>query len=401
MSRRAVSPRRLTALISALIFLDMITWLSAVPLVPVWQSEFGLTDGQAGLVLGIYAFAVLFSAIPAGHLSDRVGARRLTLIGAGVFILASPAIAIADSFALLLVVRVVQGLCSAVTWSAGLAWLAGAVGDDYRPRGLSIANATATVATIAGPLLGGPVVTAIGIGPAFTILGALVGLVVLWALVEPGGEPHVGRHHEKQSPFESLKRARRPGRLQMGFAAIAFVSLMMASLQLLGPLHLDAEGLTSARIGWVFTIGSGLSVVAILIVARLGRRLDQPRALMLLPAVCGVVVGLLLVPAGAPWYIAFLLVAMFCASPIFTIAYAACADGARDEAIGEGGTFGMLNAVWAVGSVLAPVVAGFISQHGPAWVMYALIGILGLGASALLRRSRRAVALAGGYDPQR
>ena len=93
--------------------------------------------------------------------------------------------------------------------------LAGAVGDDYRPRGLSIANATATVATIAGPLLGGPIVTAIGIGPAFGILGGLVALVVLWGLIEPGGDPHVGRHHEKQSPFESLMRARHPGRRRL------------------------------------------------------------------------------------------------------------------------------------------------------------------------------------------
>ena len=73
--------------------------------------------------------------------------------------------------------------------------------------------------------------------------------------------------HEKQSPFESLMRARHPGRLQMSFIAVAFVSLMMASLQLLGPLHLDAEGLSSAQIGWVFTTGSVLSVGAILTVA--------------------------------------------------------------------------------------------------------------------------------------
>lgn len=400
MAHRPVSPRRLTALISALIFLDMITWLSAVPLVPVWQRDLGLTDDQSGLVLGIYAFAVLFSAIPAGHLSDRIGARRLTLIGAAVFILAAPAIALAHSFETLLAVRVVQGMCSAVTWSAGLAWLAGAVGDDYRPRGLSIANATATVATIAGPLLGGPVVSAVGIGPAFGGLGALVGVVVLWALVEPGGAPHVGRHHEKQSPFESLKRARRPGRIQMAFVAIAFVSAMMASLQLLGPLHLSAEGLSSARIGWIFTIGSGLSVIAILIVARLGRRLDQVRALSLLPAACGVAVTLMLIPTGVPGYVVLLLIAMFLASPIFTIAYAACADGARDEAIGEGGVFGMLNAVWATGSVLAPVIAGFASQHGPGWVMYPTLGLLSLAILPVLRRSRASID-AGRYDPVR
>ena len=147
-SIRPVSPRRLTALISTLIFLDMITWLAAVPLVPVWQKQYDLSDEQSGVVLGVYSFAVLLFAIPAGFLSDRLGARRLTLIGATLFIFAAPAIALADSFWLIVAVRIAQGACSAITWSAGLAWLAGAVGDDYRPRGLSIANATATACSL-------------------------------------------------------------------------------------------------------------------------------------------------------------------------------------------------------------------------------------------------------------
>jgi predicted MFS family arabinose efflux permease len=398
---RPVSPRRLTALISSLIFLDMITWLAAVPLVPVWQDEFGLTDDQSGVILGIYSFAVLLFAIPAGHLADRLGARRLSLIGAAVFIVAAPAIALADTFWLLLLVRVVQGACSAVTWSAGLAWLGGAVGDDYRPRGLSIANATATVGTIAGPLLGGPIVAAVGIGVAFSVLGGLVALVVLWALFEPGGDPHAPTHHDAHGPFESLRRARKPGRIQIGFVAIGFVALMMAALQLLGPLHMDAAGLSSSTIGWIFTVGSVFSVLSILVVARLGRRLNQTRALVVLPPICGTLVVLMLLPFGIPWYAALLIIVMCLASPIFTISYAACADGARDERIGEGGVFGMLNAVWAIGSLLAPIIAGFISQQGPSWLMYALVGLVSVIAMIALRRSEGVVTAAAraGYDP--
>jgi len=402
MARRPVSPRRLTALISSLIFLDMITWLAAVPLVPVWQKEFGLSDDQSGLILGIYSFAVLLFAIPAGHLSDRLGARRMTLIGASLFIVAAPSIALAHTFWLLVLVRVVQGACSAVTWSAGLAWLGSAVGDEYRPRGLSIANATATVGTIAGPLLGGPIVSHVGLGVAFSVLGGLVAIVVVWALFEPGGDPQIGKHHEDQGPFESLRRAMKPGRIQIGFVAIGFVALMMAALQLLGPLHFDAAGLSSATIGWIFTVGSIFSVLSILTVARLGRRLNQTRTLVVLPVICGGLVVLMLLPFGIPWYAALLILVMCLASPIFTIAYAACADGARDEKIGEGGAFGMLNAVWAIGSLLAPIIAGFISQKGPSWVMYALVGALSIVVMFTLRRSESVVTAAerAGYDPE-
>jgi MFS family permease len=90
---------------------------------------------------------------------------------------------------------------------------------------------------------------------------------------------------------------------------------------------------------------------------------------------------------------------MCLSAPIFTIAYASCADGARLEKIGEGGVFGMLNAVWGVGSLLAPIIAGFVSEQGPTWVTYALVGVLSVVAMVILRRSAATVALAGSPAP--
>ena len=368
----------------------MITWLAAVPLVPVWQSQYGLSDDQAGIVLGAYAFSVLFCAIPAGIVSDRIGARRTMLAGAAVFIVAAPAFALADTFALLILVRIVQGACSAVTWSAGLAWLAGAVGDTERPRALSVVNAAATVGTIAGPLVGGPVVSAFGVTATFVAVGGLIALGVIWALIEPGGAADVGRHHEPQRPLEALHRAAHRGPLQVAYVSIGFIALMMASLQLLAPLHLDAVGLSSAGIGWVFTVGSVLSVAAILTVGRLGRRIDPVRTLLILPVVCGALVTVMVVPVGAAGYSGLLMAVMCLSSPVFTIAYTACADGARNEGIGEGGAFALMNAIWALGSVLAPVLAGFVSQRGPAWIMYVFVGVASLMAMLVVRRSREA-----------
>lgn len=395
MAARPVSSRRLTALISALIFLDMITWLAAIPLIPVWQDDFGLSDDQAGVVLAIYSLTVLLFAIPSGYLADRIGARRLTLIGAALFVVAAPAIAFVGSFEALIAVRVFQGACSAVTWSAGLAWLAAAVEPSYRIRGLATANASATVATIGGPLFGGPIVALVGIEAAFIALGALVLLVIGWALVEPGGAAGPRPHEDRQGPFIALVHARRPGALQMSFVAIAFVSLMMAALQLLAPLYLDQEGWSSSAIGWAFTVGSVLSVLAIIAVGRTGGRFDGARALIALTLVCSGLIAILLVPAGVWWYTAVLVVVIGVAAPIFTIAYAVCAEGAREAGIGEGAAFGMLNAVWAVGAVISPVVSGLVAEGGVSWIAYALVAVLALGAAGLLGRSRRQLAGAG------
>lgn len=388
---RPVSPRRLTALISALIFLDMASWLAAIPLIPVWHDEFGLTDTKAGLVLGAYSLSVLVFAIPAGWVADRIGARRLTLIAAACFVLAAPAIAFADTFELLILVRIIQGACSAVVWSAGLAWLSGAVDSNYRPRALTIANASATIATIGGPLLGGPIVSRFGITPSFAGLGVLVGLIVIWALFEPGGGGVVPRA-DRHGPFVSLRHAMRPGLLQVSFLSIGFIALMMASLQLLAPLYLASQGITSAMIGWIFTAGSVLSVIAILVVARLGTRLNHLLTLVVLPSLCGTCLVVLLFPIGVPGYAVMLILLIGLAAPIFAIAYPICATGARAVKIGEGGAFGMLNAIWAVGSLIAPVIAGVVTARGGSWLVYVMVALLSFAVSATLLRSRAAVA---------
>ncbi len=373
----------------------MITWLAAIPLVPVWQRQYGLSDEQAGLVLGAYSLSVLIFAIPTGQLADRIGARRLTLIGAGLFAVAAASLAFADTFALLLLVRVFQGACSAITWSAGLAWLAGAVDSQHRVRSLSVANATATVGTIGGPVLGGPIVEAVGIETAFIGLGVLVLLVIGWALIEPGGSAVHAPSAEGQGLGAVMRNARRYGRIQMSFVAIGFISLMMAALQLLGPLHLDAAGVSSAQIGWIFTIGSVLSVLALVVVAKFGARLNQIAVLMILPTVCGALVVLMLVPVGLIWYSAMLVLVLGVAAPVFTIAYATCADGAKFAGLGEGSVFGLLNAIWAIGAVISPVLSGVVAEGGMSWIVYLSVAVLSVVATIMLRRNGHAVAAAG------
>ena len=186
----------------------------------------------------------------------------------------------------------------------------------------------------------------------------------------------------------------RPGLMQVSFLSIGFIALMMASLQLLAPLHFANEGVSSATIGWIFTAGSVLSVLAILTVARLGTRLNQLLALVVLPIVCGICLVVLLFPIGVPAYALMLILLIGLAAPIFAIAYPICATAARAAKIGEGGAFGMLNAIWAVGSLIAPVLAGVATQRGASWLVYVLISLLSVIVAFALLRSRAAVASA-------
>jgi MFS family permease len=224
--------------------------------------------------------------------------------------------------------------------------------------------------------------------PAFGAVGLGIVGVLIWALIEPAANPDRPPAVAIDSGRESTARvALRPGLLRASFVAITWVSLAMGILHLLGPITLDGFGLTSAGIGWVFTVGSVLSVVAILTVARLSGRFERLRVVVRLVLVVGALSVAMIAPLGV-WGYAIVLVAIIAlSSPVFTVAYTLCADGARHAGIGEGAAFGVLNGLWATGAVISPIVAGVAEGGGVAPVAYALSAAIALGAALVIRRS--------------
>jgi MFS family permease len=383
---------RLAALIATLAFLDLAMWLTAVPLIPVWEDELGLSHTQSGMVLGAYGVAVLFLSLPAGHLADRLGPRRLTIGATLLFAATAPLYAFAGSFGELLALRTVNGLFSAVSWTAGLAWLVASVPDTHRGRTLAVVNASASAAALIGPLLGGPVVAAIGLKPTMLGFGLVVLAVGVWALLEPNrGEQHVTQF-ERTSVRDALRIGLREPRLVHAFAGIGFAACAMGAQQVLAPIHLSDEGLSSAAIGWVWTCGAALSVA---VAALVGRRLDRidKRANARIGVLCVSVLACYLalgLPAGA--YALGLIAALGCATLIWTTVYPLCSEAAERAGIGQGVAMGALNTVWAAASVIAPIVAGLLAEQGAAAVAYLAIAAFGAICLRVLRQRQFAPA---------
>jgi MFS family permease len=381
---------RLAALIATLAFLDLAMWLTAVPLIPVWEEELGLSHAQSGLVLGAYGVAVLFLSLPAGHFADRLGPRRLTIAATLLFAATAPLYAFASSFGELLALRVVNGLFSAVSWTAALAWLVASVPGTHRGRTLAVVNASASAASLVGPLLGGPVVAAIGLKPTMLGFGFVVLLVGIWALLEPNR----GVHHvtEPTSARDAIRVGLREPRLLHAFAGIGFAACAMGMQQVLAPIHLSAEGISSATIGWIWTCGAAVSVAVATLV---GRRLDRidKRANARIGVLCVTVLACYLA-LGLPArpYAIGLVASLGLATLIWTTVYPLCSEAAERAGIGQGVAMGALNTVWAAASVTAPIVAGALAEQGLPGVAYLTIAAFGLVCLRVLRQRTLAPA---------
>ena len=120
-------PRRLTVLVGALVFFDLVLWFAVAPLLPGWEESLHLSKAQSGIVVGAYSAAVLLASVPAGNLADQFGPRRVTIAATLLFGVAAPLHAFVGSFAELVGLRFAAGVFSAVSWSAALAWAIGSV----------------------------------------------------------------------------------------------------------------------------------------------------------------------------------------------------------------------------------------------------------------------------------
>src|SRR5687767_12951000 len=76
--------RRLLALVSAVVLVDVVFYSAIVPLLPAYTDDLDLSKSEAGVLAGSYAAGTGLAAIPAGLLAARLGPRRVLLGGLGL-----------------------------------------------------------------------------------------------------------------------------------------------------------------------------------------------------------------------------------------------------------------------------------------------------------------------------
>jgi EmrB/QacA subfamily drug resistance transporter len=145
-------------------------------------------------VLNAYALVLAVLVITAGRLGDLFGPRKMFVAGIAVFTVASAACGFAPDPAALIAFRAVQGIGAAMLMPQTLAIVTMTFPPERRGAAFGIWGAVAGLATIAGPTLGGLLVTAFDWRWIFFVnlpIGAAV-LAVTFFII-PGFAP--GRRH--------------------------------------------------------------------------------------------------------------------------------------------------------------------------------------------------------------
>lgn len=124
-------------------------------MLPEMQQDLGHTIDQLSMSLSAYLFPFAGLMLISGTLAERFGRKRTVQVGYIVYALASVACALAPSFELLVVARVVQGAANAFTTPVLVAAIADAVAPGKLGRSLGLFGSLQATGQAMAPLAGG------------------------------------------------------------------------------------------------------------------------------------------------------------------------------------------------------------------------------------------------------
>ncbi|HEX2030174.1 MAG TPA: MFS transporter, partial [Actinomycetota bacterium] len=164
--------------------------------VPQISRDLRPSSAQLLWIIDIYGFMVAGSLITMGSLGDRIGRRRLLMIGAASFGVASVVAALSRSAEMLIVTRALLGLAGATLAPSTLSLIRNMFHDPrQRQTAIAVWITSFSVGAAIGPLLGGLVLEAFWWGAAFLLAVPVMALLLLLGprLLPEYRDPTAGR----------------------------------------------------------------------------------------------------------------------------------------------------------------------------------------------------------------
>ena len=325
--------------------------------------EFNAGDAAAGLASSIFVIGAVSARLFAGAAADRLGRRRVTLVALVVFVVAGAAYFLADSLAVLLVVRVLHGMSFGTAHTAVSAIAQSLIPSSRRAEGTGYFGASSTLATAVGPLIAVLLLRSAG--------GVLaLGGVLLMRVPRSEADPASGTRHRPRRLGALLEPRAIPIALFMLTVGIAYSGVLAF-------LNSYAEQLDLTSAAAVFFLV--YSVVVLALRLPIGRLQDvRGDNVVLYPAIVAFAAGLLVL-AVAQSGTAFLLAAALMGAGWGTILSGAQAIAVASAPIQNvGKVIATFFVVLDAGVGLGPIALGLLAGATDYRTMYLLLAALTL-----------------------
>lgn len=141
-----------TILASAMAFIDA-TALNVV--LPALQQSLKATGASLFWILNAYLLMLASLILIGGAMGDKLGRKKIFMVGIFIFIAGSAACGLSDSVLTLVICRVLQGIGGALMIPGSLSLISSSINAKERGKAIGTWSAFTTVVTMGGPILGG------------------------------------------------------------------------------------------------------------------------------------------------------------------------------------------------------------------------------------------------------
>jgi predicted MFS family arabinose efflux permease len=253
------------------------------PILPRISEQLGTPLAILGNLVTVYAVMLGLFAILMGPLSDKIGRRKILLIGTGSIALALFAHGFVNSFIGLLIVRSVAGMAGGVLSGAAVAY----VGDyfPYEKRGW--ANGWIMSGIAMGQILGIPIGTLLadlsGFRVPFVLFGIVMGLtffLILFKVPQPNVELATDDITLQNSFQKYILLLKRPDVRAVALAyALMFLSISVYIVYLPAWLE-NTFGVSGSAIASLFFVGGIANVITGPIAGKISDRVGRKRIII-------------------------------------------------------------------------------------------------------------------------
>jgi EmrB/QacA subfamily drug resistance transporter len=177
---------------SGMVFLDSTVVNVALPVI---GRDLHASTSSLQWILNGYLLTLASFILVGGALGDMYGRRRIFVLGATLFTVASVVCAAAPTVETLIAARLLQGVAGALLTPGSLAMIEASFQRRDRPRAIGAWSGLTGVATALGPLLGGYLVDAVSWRAVFLINVPIGAFVVLASRRVPETRDPTAGHH--------------------------------------------------------------------------------------------------------------------------------------------------------------------------------------------------------------
>ncbi|RJQ43725.1 MAG: MFS transporter [Nitrospiraceae bacterium] len=376
-----------TALCTVGFFARLSYALARSPVLPLFALYLGAGPEAIGFAVGISTVTGIFFKMPSGALSDVIGRKKTMLIGLGVFAVMPFTYLLVHDYYLLIVIRFIHGLATAVYGPVSMAVVADVAGKS-KGEMLSWFSSITIIGNLLGAPLGGFILHGLSKGDPtlneFYTAYLASGFAGLMSLVLGIS---VLRGHEKvekartlseifQRFVSGIKEVVSDSRVVITSSMEGLQNMTVGALEAFLPIYaVTVAGLNEFQAGLLWGVQVVITILSKPVMGKISDRHGRKPLISVGMILCAVSFGL--IPLLKDFYLLMIAAVFFGLGESFVTSSSAAfvADICKEKHFGTAmGTFGT---IFDIGHASGPILAGLLLAHMDYtysfWIMSAIL----------------------------